>query len=621
MRREPPQSWPKRLAEGDGEAAELLRKVERQPRQAPSEPAAWERTLRRLGRDSSRGRLRVAMAAAAGATAVAGTVALYVALSRPPRDHAGMTVETGARVAGSTSAATPEPRAVAGPSSPPLAESPKSGATGSAPAPDRTATPAAGGVVAANGTASGRANGEASEGPLPHSAADEPPQGEPTPADPPAPAEAPRIQLGRAAVGLPAGRTELLGEAEVTLSRGGRATAFATAAAATVDLDAGEAELAVEKRPAGAGHAFEVTAGAYRFTVLGTRFRVVRANGQVTLSVTEGRVAVSRGAERLTEVTAGGFWASTAAPRAARAGADGDSRANTIAVLALRAPASGPRGSAEAGEGPPPGPVTRSVDAQRMDARAQAPLPLDNASLAPPPFVTPAPVPSSTPGVRARAAAGPSPSQAQAPGPPGRGSQRCGARTPSPGSSPALAQSRLACLLDEARGADLGAEVALYEAARIYRDALGDTDHAIATLRELRRRFPAGALSSEAALSLVELLPRAGRYREALAESVAVLGSRPAPARADEIHLMRGDLLRGGLGDCRSALNEYAQVADVARTSIADSALFYGAVCLQTLGDRAGARRAFERYLARPAPRHPAEATRFLRELDRAAAP
>lgn len=179
-----------------------------------------------------------------------------------------------------------------------------------------------------------------------------------------------------------------------------------------------------------------------------------------------------------------------------------------------------------------------------------------------------------------------------------------------------MSPTRLACLVEESRGSDLGAEVALYEAARIYRDGLGDTDRAIATLRELRRRFPAGALSSEAALSLAELLPKVGRYREALVESAAVLGSRPTPDRADEIHLMRGDLLRGGLGDCRSALSEYAQVADVPRSSISDPAAFYGAVCLQALGDGAGARRAFERYLARPAPRRAAEATRFLRQLD-----
>ena len=585
MRREPPESWPKRLAEGDGEAAELLRKVERHPRQAPSEPAAWERTLRRLGRDSSRGRLRVALAAAAGASAVAGAVALYAALAGPPRDRAGGKAEIGSGVAArTTSAPAPAPPAAGGPSSPPRAESPVPGA----PVPARTATPAAPAVIATNG-------------------------------------EAPRIQLGRAAVGLPDGHAELLGEADVTLSRGGRASAFATAAAATVDLDDGEVELAVEKRPADAGHGFEVTAGAYRFTVLGTKFRVVRANGQVTLSVTEGRVAVSRGAEELAVVTAGGFWASTASPRTARVITDGDVRADSAAVLAMRSAAPRSRGPAGAGGDLLPGPVTRSVDDRPLDIRTDPALPLGAppapAPLAPPPFVAPAPVSSSPSGPPARPAAGPSPWRAPAPAPGGRGSQRCGARTPAPGSSPALAQTRLACLLDEARGADLGAEVALYEAARIYRDALGDTDHAIATLRELRRRFPAGALSSEAALSLVELLPRVGRYREALVESAAVLGSRPAPERADEIHLMRGDLLRGSLGDCRSALNEYAQVAEVARTSIADPAVFYGAVCLRTLGDRAGARRAFERYLARPAPRHPAEATRFLRELEGAAAP
>jgi len=257
VRREPPDSWPKRLADGEGEAADLLRKVDRQPRQAPSERAAWERTLRRLGRDSSHARLRVALAAGAGAGAVVGAVVLYAALARSTRGHADVMPTAAARVGSTTSAGAPAEVALA-PRSPP--------------------TPVAAPAVPAA-----------------------------TPDETPPPSDAPRIQLGRAAVGLPAGRAELLGEAAVTLSRGGRASAFATAAAATVDLDAGEVELAVDKRPLDASHVFEVTAGAYRFTVLGTRFRVVRANGDVTLSVTEGRVAVSRGAERLAVVTAGGF--------------------------------------------------------------------------------------------------------------------------------------------------------------------------------------------------------------------------------------------------------------------------------------------------------------------------
>ena len=80
--------------------------------------------------------------------------------------------------------------------------------------------------------------------------------------------------------------------------------------------------------------------------------------------------------------------------------------------------------------------------------------------------------------------------------------------------------------------------------------------------------------------------------------------------------MLRGDLLRGGLDDCRGALSEYAQAAGVARDGIADRAAFFGAVCQQTLGDGPGARRAFERYLTRPHPRHAAEAARRLKALE-----
>jgi TolA-binding protein len=413
-------------------------------------------------------------------------------------------------------------------------------------------------------------------------------------------AEVPRIQLGRAPVGLPAGRSELVNEAAVALSRGGSARAFTTTAAATVELGAGEVELHVEKRPAAADHAFEVTAGAYRFTVLGTVFRVSKTNDDVTLSVSEGRVAVShssaaRGEAPLTIVTSGGFWSGNnhdpqvvPRPPAVRPPSASTRRASAVPVAAAH-----PR-LALTGAAAPAFPGAAKTSSPSVPA------------VAPAPFESPAPVKVlSTPAMTAPMAA-----QARAP----RTSPlpaRCASRTN------ATAREMIDCLSTEARGADLGAQVALYEAARLYRDALGDVGHAITTLRELRRRFPGGALAVEADLSLAELLPKVGKYREALEASGAALEAHPARERADELHLLRGDVLRAGLNDCAAAATEYAAADGASHDSVADPAAFGRALCLERLGRATEAREAFERYLARPHARRAGEATRHVRDLAR----
>jgi TolA-binding protein len=602
-----PDPMPPRLLEGEGEVADLLRKVERQARQAPSEAAAWERTLRRLGRDSGRGRLHVGLAAAAGA--LVGAIALSVALapSTQLRSGRGPSVAEVRPSVSATKARVTSPRSPSTPTSPqivpPVPVLPRDAA-------GAPAQPGSGPrFTAADGTLTA--------------------------------ADIPHIQLGRAAVGLPAGHTELLGEADVMLSRGGTARAFATAAAATVDLDVGEVELHVEKRPPEAGHAFEVTAGGYRFTALGTTFRVARANGHVTLSVSEGRVAVSLGTERVTIVTAGGFWA----------GAIGEPRVRQSAHLTK--PASpghvgSPGGTSWSGALPSSSVAPGAPTPASRVALALSPPSLES-SFAPPSWPPSGP-PSAPSSVSAGAPSPPRPSPSSfdpalapraaapdkpAPRPAGSGAGalagstalKSPARPVAPGRCAGAAigatpnvrmapRAQIDCLLGQGRGSELGAEVALYEAARLYRDTLGDTGHAIATLRELRRRFPSGALAAEADLTLAELLPTVGRYREALAASAAVLETQPSPERMAELHLLRGDLLRTGVGDCRAAAAEYAQAAELGPDTAADPASFFAAVCLQKLGDAASARRAFEHYLARPSPRRAAEAVRRLGELD-----
>src|SRR6185503_16233367 len=82
---------------------------------------------------------------------------------------------------------------------------------------------------------------------------------------------------------------------------------------ATVELAAGELDLAVEKRSEERERRFDVVVGAYRFSVLGTQFAVARAGARVTLSVTEGRVAVYGGVRLLAVVGGGERWMSPGA--------------------------------------------------------------------------------------------------------------------------------------------------------------------------------------------------------------------------------------------------------------------------------------------------------------------
>ena len=488
--RRPVDELPARLIEGEGPAAELVRRFTRQPPHAPGENAAWDGTLARLGRDAGSHRGRLVFALVVGA--MTGAAALYLALVPHPRFFAAASRTP----AGAAPVAVPAPAAA-------LANGPApSAAPGSIPAR----------VLAAKTQ------------------------------DAPA-TDAPHIQLGRAAVGLPVGAAELVGEADVTLSRDGAARAFTTARAATVELATGALDLHVEKRHAEDGHSFEVQAGPYRFTVLGTVFRVSRTAGDVTLSVTEGRVAVSRGDAALAIITAGGFW-------------------------------SGAAGSATA---PPP---RRSDAAPTGRVTARAPAPAREAVTAPAPQAA------------------------------GSAGAACAAREAA-GDAAGAAD----CFAAAATGTDLGAEVALYQAARLYRDALGQPERAVATLQEARRRFPAGALSAEVELSLAELLPRLGRYREALDATQAVLDRHPAPARAGELHLLRGDVLRAGLASCAAAEAEYEAASRAGDDRVADFASFWRAACLEAEG-RPEARAAFALYLTRPHPSRAAEARRRLRALE-----
>lgn len=161
----------------------------------------------------------------------------------------------------------------------------------------------------------------------------------------------------------------------------------------------------------------------------------------------------------------------------------------------------------------------------------------------------------------------------------------------------APAESAL-CFEQLARGERLQAEVALLEIARIRAERLGDSRGALLALQEHRRRFPNGALRGEVDVATVRALARLGHTAEALTESAELLAKPWGRAVASELHLLRGRLYEERLGNCSRAVTEYVALLGE-RGAAAEEAELRRARCLVTLGRRADARQALERYLER----------------------
>jgi hypothetical protein len=346
---------------------------------------------------------------------------------------------------------------------------------------------------------------------------------------------------------------------ETTLADGSRVRLAAGGLAAVSTPESGRTVVALSRGQVGVsvtkrhpGERFEVHAGRYAFRVVGTRFTVELAGDETRLTVSEGVVVVSDGDRELGRITAGGTWS------------DGT-------------PASAPPPPAH--EPPPPAP----------SAPAAAP---------------PAPAPAVEP-------------PARVPAPP-----REPPRARVPASGECLARSRAGatreaaeCLAAAAAQRGLDAELALFELARLRRDALGDPKGALAALAEYRARFPMGSLYEEALGASLDLLVRAGDGPAALAESERLLRHVGSAQRRAELHLLRGNVLRVLESDCRRADGEYAAAASAGAERVADDAEFWRAVCREALGDRAAAARAYGRYLERPRPQHAAEAKARLEGL------
>jgi len=142
----------------------------------------------------------------------------------------------------------------------------------------------------------------------------------------------------------------------------------------------------------------------------------------------------------------------------------------------------------------------------------------------------------------------------------------------------------LECFDRQSRGRGLDAEVALYEAARLRRDVLGDLNGALSALREYAHRFPNGAFSTESLITIVELEAARGNRAAALQESARILESGKARERASEIRLLRGRL-RQQQGEYAQAVTEYTGVIEHGG-SLALQARVERAKCLNAVGHR-----------------------------------
>jgi hypothetical protein len=99
-------------------------------------------------------------------------------------------------------------------------------------------------------------------------------------------------------------------------------------------------------------------------------------------------------------------------------------------------------------------------------------------------------------------------------------------------------------------------ESALYAAGDRALKESHDPRAALGLWEEQRRRFPTGVLRRDADASIVDALVALKQPARALAEVDALLAVDPAGLRADELHFVRGTLLRAVDGSCRRARAE-----------------------------------------------------------------
>jgi hypothetical protein len=164
------------------------------------------------------------------------------------------------------------------------------------------------------------------------------------------------------------------------------------------------------------------------------------------------------------------------------------------------------------------------------------------------------------------------------------------------------------------RAEGVSGEVALYHAARLSLEKLGDAARSFALVREHEQRFPATALGAEVDWLKTRSLQRLGRFDEALAESEALLSGPAARTLSADLHWLRAKIFQDERGDCGSAVSELvALVGEPGERG--DEAELRRARCLEKLGRSTDARAAYQHYIERPDARHPGEARERLAAL------
>jgi tetratricopeptide (TPR) repeat protein len=163
------------------------------------------------------------------------------------------------------------------------------------------------------------------------------------------------------------------------------------------------------------------------------------------------------------------------------------------------------------------------------------------------------------------------------------------------------------CYQTIGRESGIGAEVALYEAARLSAEALGDAPRALTLLELHGARFPNSVLRVEVEWLKIRSLERAGRLDEALAASETLLDSAVGRALAPKLHLLRGRIYSDARKQCALALPEYVALLGEPGPA-GDEAEFKRAQCLEQLKRPDDARAAYQRYVARPDARSAAAA-------------
>lgn len=375
-------------------------------------------------------------------------------------------------------------------------------------------------------------------------------------------AKAPLVAAPRASAGdegstiqLASGKSLLPHGVEVELQQGAEGTYRYQAEEESIEVRRGRVEVKVARI---SGRVLVVKAGGYQFRIKEGTLVVSTEDQRVTLDVYQGTVDFRDAANVLRTVSEGEEWSNSwelVDP-------------HTFVLNRISAP--------------------QLADGSQVESRAAMNAPGSSAAIAP----------SESARKGSRGAGSPADELESC-----RGLLRSG-----------LTQKSEQCYLSVATDNSLMAEMALIELGRLRRDSQADLSGSLAALDQYQSRFPSGTLAAEVRMARIDLLARLGRIDEALNDSAQLLSTAQGRARAVELHLLRGNLLRDKKRDCASAQAEYRTIASDPGPRGAE-AQFALAECLERLGRKEEALLGYQSYLERPNPRQADRARQRMRAL------